>query len=256
MNVLIIEDEVLTAKRLQNLLYKYDPDIRVLAQIPSVKQSIAWLENSQDIKPDLIFLDIHLEDDLGFRIIDHLNLTVPIVFTTAYNEYTLKAFKTNGIDYLLKPIDFLELSTAIDKFKQLHFNSGRLPDLSSITSLFYQQGRQEVFKDRFMVSAGSKLFSLATKDIAYFTFEQKATFLKTFDGKRFSVDYSLDKLCQLLDPKEYFRINRSMIVSMTSILSINALSAGKIKLALNPEFVQDALVSTDRITDFKQWLGK
>jgi len=255
MNVLIIEDEVLTAKRLQNLLYKYDPDIKVLAQIPSVKQSIIWLEDSQHVKPDLIFLDIHLEDDLGFRIIDHLHLTIPIIFTTAYNEYTLKAFKTNGIDYLLKPVDFTELSSAIDKFKQLHFNTGKLPDLSSITSILYNQGR-EAFKDRFMVSAGSKLFSLATRDIAYFTFEQKATFLRTFDGKRFSVDYSLDKLCQLLDPKEYFRINRSMIVSMTAILSINTISAGKIKLALNPEFIQDALVSTDRITDFKQWLGK
>jgi DNA-binding LytR/AlgR family response regulator len=256
MNVLIIEDEVLTAKRLQNLLFKYDPDIRVLAQIPSVKQSIAWLEDGEHIKPDLIFLDIHLEDDLGFRIVDHLQLTIPIVFTTAYNEYTLKAFKTNGVDYLLKPVDFAELSTAIDKFKQLHFNPGKTPDLSAITAMLYQQSRPETFKDRFMVSAGSKLFSLATKDIAYFTFEQKATFLRTFDGKRFSIDYSLDKLCQLLDPKEYFRINRSMIVSMASILSIHALSAGKIKLTLSPEFIQDALVSTDRITDFKLWLGK
>jgi DNA-binding LytR/AlgR family response regulator len=254
MKVLIIEDEALTANRLQSLLYKYDPTISVLAQIPSVKESINWLEDGRNAKPDLIFLDIHLEDDLGFKIIEKLDLTIPVVFTTAYNEYMLKAFKANSIDYLLKPIDPTELAASINKFKKIRGQT--IPDFAALTAYIRSQHVAEPFKDRFMASAGTKLYSIPTEEIAFFTFEQKATFLKTFDGKHLYLDYSLDKLSQILDPNRFFRINRSVIISLSSIKSISTLSAGRLKIETQPVFQNEVFVSADRIADFKQWLGK
>ncbi|MEO6685072.1 MAG: LytTR family DNA-binding domain-containing protein [Dyadobacter sp.] len=256
MNVLIIEDESLSATRLENLVLRYDSSITILAKIPSVKESILWIENDHNAKPDLIFLDIMLEDGLGFKIIEKLNLTIPIIFTTAYNEYALKAFKVNSVDYLLKPVNHAELENALSKFKELHFKNKTFPDLSLLKSWLQSPQQHEHYKDRFMASAGTRLFSVKTADIAYFTIEQKATYLRTFDGKHLTTDYSLDKLIQLLDPSYFFRINRSLIISLGSISSINSLSAGRLKLELAPAAQQEIFVSTDRISDFKQWLGK
>lgn len=255
MNVLIIEDEALSASRLQNLLYRYDPTIKVLQTLTSIRESIQWLGNTGNVTPDLIFMDLHLEDGLAFKIIDDLQLTVPIVFTTAYSEYTLKAFKANSIDYLLKPIDPGELASAIDKFGLTRPKVSPVPDVSALLAM-YQSSVQEPFKQRFLASAGAKLFSIQTADIAYFTIEQKATFLKTYEGKHLAMDYSLDKLSQLLDPKQFFRINRSLIVALNSIRTIHAISAGRLRLELQPSIGQEVLVSGDRMADFKQWLGK
>ncbi|WP_159466706.1 LytTR family DNA-binding domain-containing protein [Dyadobacter sp. 3J3] len=256
MNVLIIEDETLSATRLENLVLRYDPSANILAKIPSVKESIAWLENDNNAEPDLIFLDIMLEDGMGFNIIEQLNLKIPIIFTTAYNEYSLKAFKVNSVDYLLKPVQRAELDSALSKFKNVHYNNKYFPDLNLIKSLLQSPHQHDNYKDRFMASAGTRLFCIKTADIAYFTIEQKATFLRTFDGKHLTMDYSLDKLIQLLDPSQFFRINRSLIISLGSISSINTLSAGRLKLELSPIAQQEIYVSTDRISDFKQWLGK
>ncbi|HAK77619.1 MAG TPA: DNA-binding response regulator [Runella sp.] len=254
MNVLIIEDEKLTAQRLVHLLHRYDPEIRVLAQIPSVKNAINWFENTQHPKPDLLFLDIHLEDDLGFRIIEKLQLTIPVIFTTAYHEYTLRAFKVNSIDCLLKPVDFEELKAAIDKFKLLRQPLVPEVNLNAMLQLFGQN--QVAYKDRFMVTVGAKLRSLQTSEIAYFSFEDRATILTTHDNLRLSVDYSLDKLTQLLNPHDFFRVNRSLLVSLSAIQVAHAYSGGKIKLELVPAFKQEVFVSGDRIADFKEWLGK
>ncbi|WAC10602.1 LytR/AlgR family response regulator transcription factor [Dyadobacter pollutisoli] len=255
MNVLIIEDEALSASRLQNLLYRYDPAIKVLQTLTSIRESIQWLGNTGNVTPDLIFMDLHLEDGLAFKIIDDLHLNVPIVFTTAYSEYTLKAFKANSIDYLLKPIDPGELASAIDKFAITRPKASPVPDMSALLAM-YQSTVQEPFKERFLASAGTKLFSIQTTDIAYFTIEQKATFLKTYEGKHLAMDYSLDKLSQLLDPKQFFRINRSLIVALNSIRTIHTISAGRLRLELHPSIGQEVLVSGDRMADFKQWLGK
>lgn len=256
MNVLIIEDETLSATRLENLVLKYDPAINILARIPSVKESILWFEDNNNVIPDLVFLDIMLEDGLGFKIIEQLNLKIPVIFTTAYNEYALKAFKANSVDYLLKPVNPTELNSALVKFKDIHFKNKTFPDLSELKSWLQSSSQHEQYKDRFMASAGTRLFSVKTTDIAYFTIEQKATYLRTFDGKHLTMDYSLDKLIQLLDPSQFFRINRSLIISLGSISSINSLSAGRLKLELSPAAQQEIYVSTDRISDFKHWLGK
>lgn len=249
MNVLIVEDEELSAERLQNLIANIDPSIKVLGIIPSAFETIAYLQNEANIQPDLIFLDIHLEDDTGFRIIDSQDLLIPIIFTTAFDDYLLRAFKANSVDYLLKPVKPLELQASLKKFRKIWAHS----DLSSgeIT-----HSAAEKYKDRFLVTAGSRIFTFKTSEIAYFTIEERATFLRLFDGRHFAVEYSLEKLSQMLDPGEFFRINRTMLLSLQAIREMHAVSAGKLKIDLNPAAAQETYVSSERMTEFKNWLGK
>lgn len=260
MNVVIIEDEKLTARRLESMLLQYDPTINVLAQLPSVSKAVAWFTevvNSQGQLPlpDLLFLDIHLEDDSGFRLIEQANLTLPIIFTTAYDQYTLQAFKTNSIDYLLKPIDADELAAALDKFRRLQQHTE--PALADINTLLKLMQKPAVhYKERFMVTIGTKIRSIETTEIAYFFFEDKATWLTTQGGQHITIDYSLDKLVDLLNPTHFFRVNRAYLVSLGSIRTIHTYSGSKLKLDLNPAPRQDIFVSGDRITTFKEWLGK
>ncbi|WP_428665698.1 LytR/AlgR family response regulator transcription factor [Runella sp.] len=256
MKVLIIEDETLTAQRLQALLHSYDPYIEVLAQFRSVNKTIQWFQDASHPQPDLIFLDIHLEDDLGFRIIDELQLTIPIIFTTAYNEYTLQAFKVNSIDYLLKPIDADELAGALNKFK-LHWQTRKpaLIDTSPLEHLI-EKSMPTVYKDRFMVSLGPKYRSINIKDVAYFIYEDRVTLLITNDGDRWAVDYSLDRLVQILDPHLFFRVNRSLLAALWAIQTAHSFSGGKLKLELEPILRQEIFVSGDRVSSFKDWLGK
>ncbi|GAB3886378.1 LytR/AlgR family response regulator transcription factor [Spirosoma agri] len=259
MNVVIIEDENLTAKRLESLLNKYDPTINVLAQIPSVAEAVAWLGRSDRPAIDLVFMDIHLEDDLGFRIFEQANLTTPVIFTTAYDEYMIQAFKVNSIDYLLKPINYDELVAAIEKFKALKKQFGQAsppaPDLDTLLNLI-GKSTQTDYKDRFMITVGSKIRSISTHDIAFFYLEEKIVFLVTKDGLNLPVDYSLDKLTQLLNPRQFFRISRQFLVSLPAIQTIHTFSAGKLKIDLTPKSKHEVFVSGDRMTEFKEWLGK
>ncbi|GAB3943152.1 LytTR family DNA-binding domain-containing protein [Spirosoma harenae] len=254
MNVLIIEDEPLTAQRLENLLHEYDPTIRVLAHLPSVTKSIQWFMTLQPIQPDLIFLDIHLEDESGFNLIKQLKLTIPIIFTTAYDTYAIQAFKTNSIDYLLKPVDLDELVPALDKFKAIHQPSSD----SSLTRInpSNRSSTPATYRDRFMVSIGPKLRSIRTKEIAYFFFQDKATYLMPQAGFSMSIDYSLDRLGQLVDPDLFFRVNRSFLVSISAIQSVHTYSGSKLKVELDPKPHQDVFVSVDRVTEFKSWMGR
>lgn len=247
MNVLIVEDEELSAERLQNLIRNIDPTIKVLGIIPSVFETIAYLQNEALTQPDLIFLDIHLEDDNGFRIIESQELMIPIIFTTAFDDYLLRAFKVHSIDYLLKPVNPLELQASLNKFRKIRANG---------TQHSEETPHLEKYKDRFLVTAGSRMFTFKTTEIAYFTIEERATFLRLFDGRHFAVEYSLEKLTQMLDPAEFFRINRNMLLSMHAIREMHAISAGKLKIDLNPAAPQETFVSTERMTEFKNWLGK
>ncbi|GAB3558593.1 LytR/AlgR family response regulator transcription factor [Spirosoma fluminis] len=258
MNVVIIEDENLTAKRLEGLLHKYDPSVNVLAQIPSVADAVDWFGHPHPAI-DLVFMDIHLEDDLGFRIFEQAKLTTPVVFTTAYDEYMIQAFKVNSIDYLLKPINYDELVAAIEKFKSLKQQFGTsssiTPDLETLLGLLGQPKPTD-YKDRFMITVGTKIRSIETSEIAYFFLEEKIVFLVTKDGLNLPVDYSLDKLTQLLNPRQFFRISRQFLVSLPAIQTIHTFSAGKLKLDLMPRPKQEVFVSGDRMTEFKEWLGK
>ena len=256
MNVLIIEDEKRTAQRLESLLMQYDPTIRVLAQLPSVAKTLDWLANPTHDRPDLLLLDIHLEDGSGFQLIEQAHLTLPIIFTTAYDQYTLQAFKTNSIDYLLKPIDADELAQALDKFKRLHGSATPtpLPDLTALLQVL--KTAPSPYKERFMVTIGTKIRSIETAEIAYFFYEDKSTWLTTRDGQHVSIEYSLDKLTTLLDPQRFFRVNRAFLVALDAIRTIHTYSGSKLKVELQPTPRQELFVSGDRITDFKEWLGK
>jgi DNA-binding LytR/AlgR family response regulator len=257
MNVLIIEDENLTAKRLEGLLHKYDATIKVLARIPSVAEAVAWFTTPDQPPVDLVFMDIHLEDDLGFSIFEKANLKTPVVFTTAYDEYMIQAFKVNSIDYLLKPINYSDLVAAIEKYKSLkqQFGQNSNPDLETLLQLIGKPKNTD-YKDRFMITVGTKIRSINTSDIAYFYLQEKVVFLVTNDGTHLPVDYSLDKLTQLLNPRQFFRISRQFLVSLPAIQTIHTFSAGKLKLDMLPKARQDVFVSGDRITEFKEWLGK
>lgn len=252
MKVLIIEDENLTARRLESLLHKYDASIEVLDRIPSVSKAVQWFERHP--APDLVFMDIHLEDDLGFRIFEQIELTTPIIFTTAYDEYMIQAFKVNSIDYLLKPVNYDELVAAIKKYQLLRkqFSS---PDLTALLSLLGKP-KETAYKDRFMITVGTKIRSIETEEIAYFFLEEKVTFLVTKDGLNLPLDYSLDKLTQLLNPQRFFRISRQYLVSLPAIETIHTYSATKLKLDLKPRSRHEVFVSGDRMADFKEWLGK
>lgn len=254
MNVVVIEDERLTAERLISLIKKYDSSINVLAQIASVANAITWFNNNSISNVDLIFSDIHLEDGDSFQIVNKLNLKTPIIFTTAFDDYMIKAFKVNSIDYLLKPINYEELAAALDKFKSLRSVSSQI-DVQALIQHLGQQSNPQ-FKDRFMITVGTKIRSVKTESIAYFYLEEKTVLLVTTDGTTLPVDYSLDKLMQIIDPKQFFRISRQFVVSLNSIQMVHTISSGKLKVDLVPKARQEVTVSGDRVSEFKEWLGK
>jgi DNA-binding LytR/AlgR family response regulator len=260
MNVIVIEDERLTAERLISLVKKYDASIKVLTQIASIGEAMSWFEIHPPSSVDLIFMDIHLEDGDSFQIVSRLNLKTPIIFTTAFDEYMIRAFKVNSVDYLLKPVNFEELSAALDKFRSLRLNqslqlgSAQI-DIKELIRQLSQQ-RTPQFKDRFMITVGTKIRSIQTESIAYFFLQEKTVLLVRIDGTILPIDYSLDKLMQVLDPKKFFRLSRQFIVSLNSIQMVHTVSAGKLKLDLLPKTKQEVVVSGDRFSDFKEWLGK
>ena len=251
MNAIIIEDENLTAQRLEGMLKKCDSSIRVLAILPSVTESVQWLRKND--APDIVFMDIHLEDDLCFKIFELASLTAPVIFTTAYDEYMIKAFKVNSIDYLLKPVNLVELMAALDKFKALRDRYSK-PDFDTL--LQYIGQRAPEYKTRFMITVGNKIRSIETADTAYFYSDEKITFMVTRDGQHLPIDFSLDKLTALLDPKQFFRTSRQYLVGFSSIQAVLTHFKGKLKLELAPKARHDVFVSGDRMTDFKDWLGR
>jgi DNA-binding LytR/AlgR family response regulator len=261
MNVVIIEDERLTAERLISLVKKYDSSINVLTQISSVAEGISWFQSHPVNSVDLIFMDIHLDDGDSFQIVSKLNLTTPIIFTTAFDAYMIKAFKVNSIDYLLKPIDYEELAAALNKFGSLRSNDNELQggstplDIKTMIKQLSQQNNPQ-FKDRFMVTVGTKIRSIRSESISYFYLEEKTVFVVTNDGAILPIDYSLDKLMQVMDPKLFFRVNRQYLVSLNSIQLVHTISAGKLRLDLIPKTKHQVGVSGDRVSDFKEWLGK
>jgi DNA-binding LytR/AlgR family response regulator len=254
MKVVIVEDEHLSAQRLQGMLKKYDPSIEVVAELPSVAASVEWFKNNPD--PDLVLMDIHLEDGQSFSIFETINLQVPVIFTTAFDEYTIKAFKVNSVDYLMKPLNYEELVAAIEKFKRIHGEAGEEKTMGLEQLLQSMQKKEPEYKSRFLVSIGSRLKTIETEDIQYFFSADKITFLVTKENQRFPIDYSLDKMAVMLDPKQFFRINRQMTVKLDAITNIHVFSKGKIKLDLNPATKEDVFVSMDKVVEFKEWLGK
>ncbi len=250
MNVLIIEDESFAADKLEHMLKEIDPSINVLAKLGSIKESAKWLFNNT---ADLIFLDIQLSDGISFSIFDQVSINTPVIFTTAYDEYAVKAFQLNSISYLLKPIRTNELSESIQKYRSL--KSAFSIDFDLLLANF--QGKEPDFKKRFLIQIGEKIKKVEVAEIAYFYVLYKGVYMRTFNGSNYPVEFTLDKLETILNPQTFFRINRKYIVNIESIANMVAYSRSRVKLELKPnaDDEHDTIVSIDRSSDFKKWLN-
>lgn len=252
---LIIEDEKLAAEHLITIMNRVEPSIEVLGIIDSIEESVNWIKNNA--LPDLMFLDIQLSDGLSFDIFNHININCPIIFTTAYEEYAIKAFKVNSIDYLLKPIREADLLFAIEKFKALPRNINVQTD--NVFKYKIDQMMRMLtnsYKSRFIVSAGLHLRSVETDKINCFYSLGKGSFLLDGSGKSYDIDYSLEQLEKLLDPQMFFRISRQYIVNINAIKDIVIYSGRRFKLKIMNSNDDDILVSRSKINDFKEWLNR
>ena len=249
MKVLIIEDERPASQKLIRLLGEINSDIEIIDVLKSVEQSINWFLHNP--KPDLIFMDIQLEDGICFEIFENITVHTPIIFTTAYDEYTLKAFKVNSIDYLLKPIDSDELKNAIEKFKT-HYSKTESAEFESILNQLLPKT-----KERFLIKIGVHYKSVQTLMINCFYIKERCNFIHVNKGKNYPIDYSLDKIEQLIDSKSFFRINRNFIINFSAIQDIIAYSSNRLKIILNDWTEQEELiVSRERVSDFKEWMDR
>ncbi|TNE57406.1 MAG: response regulator transcription factor [Bacteroidetes bacterium] len=250
MNVLIIEDENAAARRLEKLLKEIAPEMTIIQQLDSIEASVLWL--AQNPPPDLIFLDIHLADGSSFDIFDHVQVQCPIIFTTAYDEYALQAFKVNAVDYLLKPIKSGELARALEKYQKVFKTEKQ--DYSALLESLRQEGKPK-YLERMLIRFGQSLKLVDLNDAAYFYTKDKITFVLTrSEGKRYPIDHPLDKLESLLDSRKFFRINRQFIVNVEAISEMFPYSKSRVKVQLNPPTDLETIVSTERSADFKKWL--
>lgn len=244
-NALIIEDEKYSADRMVELVKNHTP-LNVVGVSYSVDSSKKWLDSNPT--PDIIFLDIQLGDGTGFDILDHMQAFPFIIFTTAFDEYTLKAFKYNSIDYLLKPIKPDELEKAVRKFERV--NAAELSNK-------IEELRKDITKDyrkKFLIKTGLKYRSVAITEIGYFYSAESTTYLRTKQGESLIVDQSLDAIEESLDPLNFFRVNRHMIINECTIESIDSFFNGRLSLDLSPEFGENVIVSRDKVKSFKTWL--
>jgi DNA-binding LytR/AlgR family response regulator len=248
---LIIEDEEPAANRLATLLKSLDPDIKILAIIDTVKSAVQWFENNT--APDLIMLDIQLGDGLSFDIFKQTKVDSYVIFTTAYDEYAIKAFELNSIDYLLKPFDTARLSNSIEKFRKYKTSETS----TSIGKLLETiENRNSKFKKRFVVSIASKIKVIETGNVAFFYSKEKNTFLCAADNRHYPLDFSLDHVEEMLNPEIFFRVNRQYIVQYRNINKIDILSKSRIRIETNPPATEEILVSSARTSEFRSWLDK
>lgn len=252
MTILIIEDEEPAFKRLQKMLKDIEPDHTLVDQIVSVSSAVKWFAENES--PDLILSDIQLSDGISFEIFKQVEINCPIIFITAYDQYAVEAFKVNSIDYLLKPVKKEELEKAVTKFKsRVTANTTPAIDINKLLQSLQPAGTE--YKKRFVVRYGEHIKTIDTEEVVYFYTEDKATFLCTKDARRFVVDFNLDTLDSILDPKLFFRINRQYIIGIHSIAEMFAYSKSRVLIKLNPPSKHETIVSTERSADFKHWLG-
>ena len=252
MKVIVIEDEKLAAERLVDLILDYDPGIEVLGRFDSVRKSVEWF-NGND-QADLAFFDIQLSDGVSFEIFEKTWVYCPVIFTTAFNEYAVRAFKVNSIDYLLKPIDEDELKRAIDKFKQTHLAKNDMIQPAILDKFLHLLTNN--YKQRFVIKVGEHIRSVPVENILYFYSMEKATFLNTMDDHNYIIDFSLEQVENIVDPEFFFRINRKYIITMDSILDIITYSNSRLKIELKHSDNQDVIVAREKVKQFKKWLDR
>ncbi len=256
MNVVIVEDEIPAAEKLERYLFRYDPDIQVLAKLQSVSDSVAWFkENLHQV--DLIFMDIQLIDGQSFAIFEQVEITKPIIFTTAYDEYALKAFEVNSIAYLLKPITFPDLSSAIDRLNLLQSSSSTSqvddPIAIGIKELLAGITNQQKYKSRFMIKIGEHIRSVTVDKILFFYAEGRNAYITTDQGRRLIIDYKLEDLETILEPKLFFRVNRTFIININAINDVLVYSNSRLKIITEIKAEKEIIVSREKVAAFKQW---
>lgn len=249
-HVLILEDEEPAAKRLRKLLTETTEEVEVLAVLDSISAAKDWLANNKH--PQLMLVDIHLADGISFELFKQADISCPIIFTTAYDEYALQAFKLNSIDYLLKPIKKDELQQALKKYANLSAKQQMNIDQLLVAMT---QNPADKYRQRFVIRYGEHIKTIETKDAAYFYTEARANFLVTQDAKRYVVDFNLDQLEQMLNPAQFYRINRQFIISINSIDEMATWTKGRVMIKLKPATKLETIVSTERSADFKKWLA-
>jgi len=250
MTAVIVEDENFASKRLAALIEELAPEISITGQITSVENGRQWFDNNP--KPDLIFLDIQLNDGYGFDILDMLEDHPPVIFTTAYNEYAIRGFKYNGLDYLLKPIDKSDLRNALSKYRKAQIKSDIVfndEKLEKIKDLFTKE-----YKKRFMIKVGNQFNTFSVEDIAYFKSNEGLIFLHSHTGQQYPIEYSIDQLEDILDPVHFFRINRKFMISVKAVTEIHSYFNSRLLLKLKPQEEEQIIVSRERTSNFKKWL--
>jgi len=250
MNILIIEDEPQAAQRVEKLVETIVPDSKIVAILDSVKSSVQWFNANPS--PDLVIMDIQLADGISFQIFEQCAVKSAVIFTTAYDEYALKAFKVNSIDYILKPVDADELKHAIQKYKSLT----TAPDKMLESIGYAVQMLTKKFKERFVIKVGEHLKSIEANDILFFFSLEKTTFAQTADGRKHILDFTIDQLEGLLDTSKFFRINRKYMVNVKSIQDMISHSNSRLKLVLKTCDDTDVIVARERVQEFRDWLDK
>lgn len=253
MNVLIFEDEKLASERLVELLKELRPSMQVLASIKSVEAAVLWLENND--QPDLIISDIQLLDGTSFEIFSQIQIGCPVIFTTAYDQYAIKAFEVNSVDYVLKPIGQDKLEAALEKF-EAKVGSGNAAgfDIEQIRTLLTSSSPE--YKSRFLVKVGQRIRAIPIEKVAYFYSRDKLTYIVTFENQKYPIDQTLEELEGLINPREFFRVNRKFVVHFNSVADIHPYFKGRVKLGLSPQIEEEIVVSSEKTPVFKRWLDQ
>lgn len=256
MQVVIVEDEHAAVNRLRKMLKRHDPTLEIQMVLDSVDDAISWFNDHPE--PDLLFLDVQLSDGISFEIFDVIKVRCPIIFTTAYDEYAIRAFKLNSIDYLLKPVVRKELENAMEKYHKIRSRQITNIDADSgIGALLdYLQNNGASYKSRFLVKLGDAYHVVSSEEILHFHISNQLVELNTISGQRFIIEHALDQIEKIVDPKCFFRINRQMIVAFQGIKSIRSYFNSRLKLTLNQDFSKEIIVSRDKVTAFKRWLDR
>lgn len=252
MKILVIEDEKLASDRLIKMIKEVEPSAEILDTLVSIRSSVEWLKTHA--APDVIMMDIHLADGPSFEIFAAVQVTSPVIFTTAYDEHALDAFKVNSIDYLLKPIKKEEIERAFEKLRKL--SGMHLKQLETFMKQFSGQTKTPAkdYQKRIVIRYGDTIKMVEVAEVAYFYTEDKINYLCTSANLRYPIDYNLDELETMLDPEQFFRINRQFIINISSIDKMLAWSKSRVKVVLKPATTEDTIVSTERSPNFKEWL--
>jgi len=257
MKILIIEDEALAARRIKAMVTGFDSSYEVLDVLNSVATSVKWLQENP--APDLILMDIELVDGQSFEIFNEVEVKCPVIFTTAYDEYAIKAFKVNSIDYLLKPVNEEELKSSIEKFYRVRkAYSQHSSEAINIQNLLQElkSASGNAYRDRFLIKNGDRFFPVEVNEVAYFFTKEKANFIMTHDNRSFLVDYTLDDLEKAVDPKKFFRANRQFLIDHKSVAKVHLWFNSKLKVELKPKAGEEVVVSREKAAEFRQWLGE